>query len=209
MTELRKLAATASKIVIASDMDREGEAIGYHLCELLKVNTKKIPTERIVFDQITPEAIQAAIANPTTLREPFYRAQQARRVIDLLFGYTVSPLLWGIAHKLSAGRCQSPALRWLWERQEAFLNVDKVEPKHEIVVQLMKQSTTGTAKGKGGFTTDGTVVQGTYQKAKPKKRSTVANVAATDDQADEMGVDESVLRELVAYPRWYVVYKTA
>lgn len=215
MTELRKLAATASKIVIASDMDREGEAIGYHLCDLLKVKSKKTPTERIVFDQITPEAIQAAIANPTTLREPFYRAQQARRVIDLLFGYTVSPLLWGIAHKLSAGRCQSPALRWLWERQQAFLNMDKVDPKHDIVVQLVKQLKTGATKGQGGCTSDGTVVQGTYQQAKGKgkKRATDKDELATADPASDpaaaAGVDESVLHELVTFPRWLVVDTTA
>lgn len=210
MTELRKLAATASKIVIASDMDREGEAIGYHLCDLLKVKSKKIPTERIVFDQITPEAIQAAIASPTTLREPFYRAQQARRVIDLLFGYTVSPLLWGIAHKLSAGRCQSPALRWLWERQQEFLSLDKVDPKHEIVVQLVKKIKAGAAKGKGGeCITDGTVIQGTYQQAKKRASKAKTTTTSATDSAVAAGVDESVLHKLVTFPMWLVVDTTA
>ena len=159
MTDLRRLTKQASKVIIASDMDREGEAIGYHLCELLKLKQLKIPTERIVFDQITPEAIREAVANPTTLREPLYRAQQARRVIDLLFGYTVSPLLWGIAHKLSAGRCQSPALRWVWERQQQFLETKDIEPKFEITVKFVKPK-----KSKQGMNS----LQGTYQ---TKKRS--------------------------------------
>ena len=185
MTELRRLTKQASKVIIASDMDREGEAIGYHLCELLKLKQLKIPAERIVFDQITPEAIREAVANPTTLREPMYRAQQARRVIDLLFGYTVSPLLWGIAHKLSAGRCQSPALRWVWERQQQFLDTKDVEPKFEITAKLVKAKTDtqGIAS-----------LQGTYQR---KKRS------GKDDH------DPALLKTLVQFREWIVMDTTA
>lgn len=136
ISSLRGLAKKASKIIIASDMDREGEAIGYHIRDLLRLKASKKPVERIVFDQITPEAIQNAIENPTELRESLYRAQQARRVIDILFGYTVSPLLWHIRPNLSAGRCQSPALRWLHQRQEEFMALTILEPKHNIVADL-------------------------------------------------------------------------
>ena len=140
IASLRKLAKSASKVIIASDMDREGEAIGFHIRDLLHLKNK--PMKRIVFDQITPEAIQNAIENPTELREPLYRAQQARRVIDILFGYTISPLLWTIQQRLSAGRCQSPALRWMWERQKEFMNLTNIIPKHSIVADLVKERLT-------------------------------------------------------------------
>ena len=138
ISTLRGLAKSASKVIIASDMDREGEAIGYHIRDVLGLNrsTNKKPVERIVFDQITPEAIHHAIDNPTELREPLYRAQQARRVIDIIFGYTVSPLLWHIRPKLSAGRCQSPALRWLYQRQQEFMALTTLEAKHNITAEL-------------------------------------------------------------------------
>lgn len=136
IASLRKLAKSASKVIIASDMDREGEAIGFHIRDLLHLKSK--PMERIVFDQITPEAIQHAIAHPTELRESLYRAQQARRVVDILFGYTISPLLWDIQQRLSAGRCQSPALRWMWERQQQFMKLKTIDPKHTIVATLQK-----------------------------------------------------------------------
>jgi len=136
IASLRKLAKTASKVIIASDMDREGEAIGFHIRDLLHLQNK--PMERIVFDQITPEAIHHAIANPTELREPLYHAQQARRVVDLLFGYTISPLLWDIQQRLSAGRCQSPALRWMWERQVPFMKLSSILPRHTITAALQK-----------------------------------------------------------------------
>ena len=134
IASLRKLAKTASKVIIASDMDREGEAIGFHIKDLLKLKEHKM--ERIVFDQITHEAIQHAISHPTQLRESLYRAQQARRVIDIIFGYTVSPLLWHIQQKLSAGRCQSPALRWIYEKQQDFMKLEHLESTHSITCKL-------------------------------------------------------------------------
>lgn len=145
ISTLRGLAKSASKVIIASDMDREGEAIGYHIRDVLGLNksTNKKPVERIVFDQITPDAIHHAIDNPTELREPLYRAQQARRVIDIIFGYTVSPLLWHIRPKLSAGRCQSPALRWLYQRQQEFLALTTLEAKHNITAELLDNTRKG------------------------------------------------------------------
>ena len=193
LSELRAAASKASKVIIASDMDREGEAIGYHLQDLLKLKAKKIPTERIVFDQITPEAIRSAVHHPTTLREPLYRAQQARRVIDLIFGYKISPLLWSIAHKLSAGRCQSPVLRWLWERQLEFLNTDEVCSKHNISAELVAQSSHTSAKSSGGLISDGSQFQGKYQ--------------MREKQSDNIdpNAEKQVLKELAKYPKWKIV----
>ena len=134
ISKLRCAAKQASKVLIASDMDREGEAIGFHICKVLQLDPEK--TERILFDQITAEAIHYAIQHPTPMRTDMYRAQQARRIIDLLFGYTISPRLWHIAPKLSAGRCQSPALRWLYERQQQFLGFQPGASHFDISANL-------------------------------------------------------------------------
>jgi len=139
ISKLRFAAKQASKVLIASDMDREGEAIGFHICKVLELDPEK--TERILFDQITPEAIEYAIQHPTSMRTEMYRAQQARRIVDLLFGYTISPRLWHIAPKLSAGRCQSPALRWLYERQQQFLGFQPGASHFDISASLTPELT--------------------------------------------------------------------
>ena len=103
-------------IIIATDSDREGEAIGFHLVDLLKLNYKNIT--RITFDQITQNALDKSIKSPTKLNMNLYKAQQTRAILDLIFGYTISPILWKyIRNSLSAGRCQSPALRLLIDRE--------------------------------------------------------------------------------------------
>ncbi|GGK99573.1 type I DNA topoisomerase [Deinococcus radiotolerans] len=114
--DLQQLAAKAERVLFASDMDREGEAISYHLSRLLKVEQ---PT-RMVFTEITREAIQAALKATRPLDLHLVAAQEARRVIDRLVGYQVSPLLWGsVGGKLSAGRVQSAALMLLAQREMA------------------------------------------------------------------------------------------
>ena len=137
IAKLKREAKKASMIIIASDMDREGEAIGYHVKHIIDPHNKK-PTQRILFDQITKEAILKAVKNPSEMRESLYRAQQARCVIDLLFGFTISPLLYIIAPKLSAGRCQSPTLRWLWQRQNEFLSFDSQDKSSFDLKGLLK-----------------------------------------------------------------------
>ncbi|TDE84830.1 toprim domain-containing protein [Deinococcus sp. S9] len=114
--ELQQLALKADAVLFASDMDREGEAISYHLSRLLKVDQPV----RLVFTEITREALQEALRNTRPLDLRLVAAQEARRVIDRLVGYRVSPLLWtSVGGKLSAGRVQSAALMLLASREMA------------------------------------------------------------------------------------------
>ena len=116
VTKLKQLAKKAEEVIIATDLDREGEAIGFHLATVLKVSPST--TKRILFNQITKEAIQKAIQHPRTLDVQMFNAQQARRVLDRMIGFTLSPVLWKfVASKLSAGRCQSPALKLIHNRE--------------------------------------------------------------------------------------------
>ena len=123
---IAKAAAQAEHIYLAPDPDREGEAIAWHVAELLKSkrNIKNKPMQRVVFYEITQSAVREAVANPREISIPLVNAQQARRALDYLVGFNLSPLLWRkIRPGLSAGRVQSPALRLIVEREleiEAF-----------------------------------------------------------------------------------------
>jgi len=124
---IAKLLKDADALYLATDPDREGEAISWHLFELLKARRQigKRPVYRVVFNEITKRAVQEAVANPRALAYDLVNAQQARRALDYLVGFNLSPLLWKkIRRGLSAGRVQSPALRLICEREteiEAFL----------------------------------------------------------------------------------------
>ncbi|MDP1593072.1 MAG: type I DNA topoisomerase [Gallionella sp.] len=126
MDAIAKAAAGAENILLAPDPDREGEAIAWHIAELLKSKRglKNKSLQRVVFYEITQSAVREAVANPRAIAMPLVNAQQARRALDYLVGFNLSPLLWRkIRPGLSAGRVQSPALRLIVERElqiEAF-----------------------------------------------------------------------------------------
>ena len=120
VAELKKAAASASTVWLASDEDREGEAISWHLFETLGLN--EAHTRRIVFHEITKDAIVNAVQNPRSIDMNLVNAQQARRVLDRLVGFELSPVLWRkIQPKLSAGRVQSVALRLVVEREKEIM----------------------------------------------------------------------------------------
>ena len=115
VAKLRTAIADATEVILATDDDREGEAIAWHLCQVFHLSVET--TKRIVFHEITEPALKAAVAAPRTIDMSLVLAQQARQVLDLIVGYKISPVLWTyVAHtNLSAGRCQTPALRLIYE----------------------------------------------------------------------------------------------
>ena len=120
VSELKALAKKADMVYLASDEDREGEAISWHLTQTLDLDPKK--TERITFHEITPNAITEALKHPRKVDMNLVDAQQARRVLDRLVGYELSPVLWRkIKRGLSAGRVQSVALRLVTDKEREIL----------------------------------------------------------------------------------------
>ena len=116
ITELKKAVAATETVWLATDEDREGEAIAWHLCEVLKLDPKT--TKRIVFHEITKTAIEEAVKNPRTVDMNLVRAQQARQILDRIVGFELSPVVWQkVPGGKSAGRVQSPAVRLLVERE--------------------------------------------------------------------------------------------
>ena len=148
---IAKAAAKADSLYLATDLDREGEAISWHIAEILRernlLDGKAL--HRVVFSEITPRAIQEAVANPRKLSLDLVNAQQARRALDYLVGFNLSPVLWRkVQRGLSAGRVQSPALRMIVEREEeieAFkareywsIDADCAHPDQRFSARLLK-----------------------------------------------------------------------
>ena len=146
---LKKLAAKADKVILASDQDREGEAIAWHIIKALKLDEDKI--ERIAFHEITKKAILEALETPLKINMELVDAQQARRILDRLVGYELSPFLWKkVARGLSAGRVQSVAVRLIVDREEEIkkFKIDeywsieadlKTEKKEKLISRLNKK----------------------------------------------------------------------
>ncbi len=124
--EIKKLAQTAEEIFLATDPDREGEAISWHLMESAQIEPER--TQRVVFHEITAPAVAEAFAHPRQINMDLVNAQQARRVLDRLVGYSISPILWEkVRGRLSAGRVQSVALRLIVEREREIEDFKPVE----------------------------------------------------------------------------------
>lgn len=139
--ELKSMAAKASMVWLASDEDREGEAIAWHLFEELKLKPEK--TKRIVFHEITKEAILRAIENPRDIDQNLVNAQQARRVLDRLVGFELSPVLWKkVKPSLSAGRVQSVAVRLLVEREREIFAFE-AESSFRVKAQFLFKTNDG------------------------------------------------------------------
>lgn len=148
LKELQKDAKNSSHVFLASDPDREGEAIAWHLNNAIKEKTSA-DIKRVVFNEITPNAIREAVKNPRGIYESLVNAQKARRVLDRLVGYNLSPLLWEkVKNGLSAGRVQSVALRLICEREKEVedfipeeywtLEADFIKGKPQFTAQLVK-----------------------------------------------------------------------
>ncbi|MEJ2758993.1 MAG: DNA topoisomerase, partial [Anaerolineales bacterium] len=122
--ELKSLAAKAEQIYLATDLDREGEAIAWHLMEAAEIEPER--AKRVVFHEITKPAIEEAFSHPREIDMDLVDAQQARRILDRLVGYSLSPILWRkVRNRLSAGRVQSVALRLVVDRER---EIDEFEP---------------------------------------------------------------------------------
>jgi DNA topoisomerase I len=124
VSKLKSAAKAAGTVYLAPDPDREGEAIAWHVAEIIRTSNPNV--KRIQFNEITAKAVKEALANPTELRKPLFDSQQARRILDRLVGYKISPLLWKkVKRGLSAGRVQSVALRLIVDRErerQAFIS---------------------------------------------------------------------------------------
>ncbi len=132
---IRKALAKADDLILATDPDREGEAISWHIMELLKEDGSlgEKPVRRVVFNEVTPRAVREAMDNPRDLSLDLINAQQARRALDYLVGFNLSPLLWKkVKQGLSAGRVQSPALRMIAEREA---EIEAFEPREFWVIE--------------------------------------------------------------------------
>jgi DNA topoisomerase-1 len=149
VTELKQAAKTASTVYLATDPDREGEAISWHLLQVTKSNRK--PYRRVTFHEITKGAIERAFSHPRSIDMQLVNAQQARRVLDRLVGYKISPLLWRkVRRGLSAGRVQSVALRIIVDREreiEQFISVEYWTIEAELTKKTEKATFRATLIG--------------------------------------------------------------
>ena len=142
--ELKNAAKKSSDVYLATDPDREGEAISWHLCHILGIEPQE--ARRVAFREITETAVKDAFKNPVPLKQNLVDAQQARRVLDRLVGYTLSPLLWKkVRPGLSAGRVQSAALRIIVDRE---MEIETFKPEEYWTIEALLQGEKGKVKAK-------------------------------------------------------------
>jgi DNA topoisomerase-1 len=146
INELKASTDNASAIYLATDPDREGEAISWHLIQAAKLNKDKVPIHRVVFHEITDEAVEQAFKHPRSIDMNLVDAQQARRLLDRLVGYKLSPLLWKkVQRGLSAGRVQSAAVKIIVDREreiENFISIEYWVIEAELAKKLAKTQST-------------------------------------------------------------------
>ncbi|HEX2358021.1 MAG TPA: type I DNA topoisomerase [Micromonosporaceae bacterium] len=153
ISKLKSLVREVDEVLLATDEDREGEAIAWHLAETLK---PRVPVKRMVFHEITKPAIQAAVANPRDIDRDLVDAQEARRILDRLYGYEVSPVLWKkVMPRLSAGRVQSVATRIVVERERQRMAFRSAEYWDILATLAADGAAAATAGGAAAATADG------------------------------------------------------
>ncbi len=177
VAELREAAKTADQVYLAPDPDREGEAIAWHLSELLNIPKKRL--HRIIFNEITKDAVLAAMKRPRAIDRRLVDAQQARRVLDRLVGYKISPILWRKVNGRSAGRVQSVAVRLICERE---VEIENFEPKEywSIKAELTK------SRSKSAFSAPLAQWQGKRVISASDKPSNNAMVVEMEKQAKQI-----------------------
>lgn len=184
---MRQEAKNANKIYLATDPDREGEAISWHIAHLLGIDPTKAC--RIVFNEITKNAIQTAVKNPRTIDTKLVDAQQARRVLDRLVGYQISPLLWRkIRRGLSAGRVQSAALKLICDRENIIKAFKPVEYWNIAAILSNIQNEKGKATGKKQFTAKLIEYMG--------KKITVENKESADVIVDSLKKNDYIVKKV-------------
>ena len=199
VSNLKAAAKDADRLMLATDEDREGESISWHILDLIKPK-KGVKVERIVFHEITPEAIQEAIANPRIVDEDLVKAQETRRVLDRLYGYTLSPLLWKkVGPKLSAGRVQSVAVRLVVMRERerrdfvvaeyASIEANLKSSGGEFKVRLNKIGEDSVATG-ASFTDSGELKGGKIRWLQSKESGPLADVLSGEKPWTVVGVDK-------------------
>src|SRR3954470_24505249 len=142
--DLRASAKKSNEVWLATDEDREGEAISWHLCEVLGLDP--VTTKRIVFHEITKPAIQKAVRSPRTVNMDLVNAQQARRILDRIVGFELSPVLWrkmSMKNNLSAGRVQSVAVRLIAERER---EINAFQPQSSFKVEAIFSAADNSGK---------------------------------------------------------------
>jgi len=149
VADIKKAAEKADEVLLATDPDREGEAIAWHIAEILeespksKIKNQKSKIQRITYNEITEEAIKNAVASPRAIDQNLRQAQEARRVLDRLVGYDLSGLIWKkVRYGLSAGRVQSPALRILMERER---EIRAFVPVRFFIIDALLKTASGEA----------------------------------------------------------------